>query len=104
MLVLDLDDTLLTDAHTISNENKLMLEKAKALGVHIILASGRPTPAMVQFAEELQLQDSYMISYNGAVITDLKTDTVIFEQTLSQEQIHELYAYSQKSKRILLPI
>ena len=41
MLVLDLDDTLLTDAHTISNENKLMLEKAKALGVHIILASGR---------------------------------------------------------------
>lgn len=98
MLVLDLDDTLLTDAHTISNENKLMLEKAKALGVHIILASGRPTPAMVQFAEELQLQDSYMISYNGAVITDLKTDTVIFEQTLSQEQIDELYAYSVKSK------
>ncbi|MBP6041202.1 MAG: HAD hydrolase family protein, partial [Flavobacterium sp.] len=29
MLVLDMDDTLLTDDHTISEENKLMLAKAK---------------------------------------------------------------------------
>jgi Cof subfamily protein (haloacid dehalogenase superfamily) len=39
-----------------------------------------------------------MISYNGAVITDLKEDKIIFEQTLSQQQIHELYDYSLKSK------
>ncbi|MDG1872025.1 MAG: HAD hydrolase family protein, partial [Flavobacterium sp.] len=44
MLVLDMDDTLLNDDHTISNENKEMLFKAKEKGVHIILASGRPTP------------------------------------------------------------
>ncbi|TDE42293.1 HAD family phosphatase [Flavobacterium rhamnosiphilum] len=97
MLVLDMDDTLLTDDHTISNENKEMLFKAQELGVYVILASGRPTPAMTAYAEELQLDDSYMISYNGAVITDLKEDKVIFEQTLTQEQIHELYDYSLKS-------
>jgi hypothetical protein len=97
MLVLDMDDTLLTDDHTISNENKEMLFKAKELGVHIVLASGRPTPAMTAYAKELQLDDSFMISYNGAVITDLKEDKVIFEQTLTQEQIHELYDYSLKS-------
>lgn len=97
MLVLDMDDTLLTDDHTISNENKEMLFKAKELGVHIVLASGRPTPAMTAYAKELQLDNSFMISYNGAVITDLKTDKVIFEQTLTQEQIHELYDYSLKS-------
>ncbi|WP_426091542.1 Cof-type HAD-IIB family hydrolase [Flavobacterium sp. DSR3-2] len=97
MLVLDMDDTLLTDDHTISNENKEMLFKAKELGVHIVLASGRPTPAMTAYAKELQLDNSFMISYNGAVITDLKEDKVIFEQTLSQEQIHELYDYSLKS-------
>lgn len=39
MLVLDMDDTLLNDDHTISNENKEMLFKAKEKGVHIILAS-----------------------------------------------------------------
>ncbi len=97
MLVLDMDDTLLTDDHTISNENKEMLFKAKELGVHIVLASGRPTPAMTAYAKELQLDNSFMISYNGAVITDLKEDKVIFEQTLTQDQIHELYDYSLKS-------
>lgn len=98
MLVLDLDDTLLTDDHTISVENAAMLFKAQELGVYVILASGRPTPAMIAYAKELQLDNSYMISYNGAVITDLKEDKVIFEQTLTQRQIHELYDYSLKSK------
>ena len=98
MLVLDMDDTLLTDDHTISSENATMLSKARELGVYIVLASGRPTPAMITYAKELQLDNSYMISYNGAVITDLKEDKIIFEQTLTQEQIHELYDYSLKSK------
>lgn len=98
MLVLDMDDTLLTDDHTISSENAAMLSQARELGVYIVLASGRPTPAMTAYAKELQLDNSYMISYNGAVITDLKEDKIIFEQTLTQEQIHELYDYSLKSK------
>ncbi|MFV5684465.1 Cof-type HAD-IIB family hydrolase [Flavobacterium sp. GB2R13] len=98
MLVLDMDDTLLTDDHTISNENAEMLAKAQELGVYVILASGRPTPAMIAYAKELKMDNSYMISYNGAVITDLKEDKIIFEQTLTQEQIHELYDYSLKSK------
>jgi len=98
MLVIDMDDTLLTDDHIISEENKEMLLKAQEKGVYVILASGRPTPAMTAYAKELKMDNSYMISYNGAVITDLKEDKVIFEQTLTQEQIHELYDYSLKSK------
>lgn len=98
MLVLDMDDTLLSDDHTISKENAAMLFKAQELGVYVILASGRPTPAMIAYAKELQMDNSYMISYNGAVITDLKEDKIIFEQTLTQQQIHELYDYSLKNK------
>ncbi|MBP6182718.1 Cof-type HAD-IIB family hydrolase [Flavobacterium sp.] len=98
MLVLDMDDTLLTDDHTVSNENREMLRQAKEMGVYVVLASGRPTPAMIDYAKDLELLDSYMISFNGAVITDLKADKIIFEQTLTQEQIHELYDYSLKSK------
>ncbi|MFT4983345.1 MAG: Cof subfamily protein (haloacid dehalogenase superfamily) [Flavobacterium sp.] len=98
MLVIDMDDTLLTDDHTISEENKEMLFKAQDKGVYVILASGRPTPAMIAYAKELKLDNSYMISYNGAVITDLKENKIIFEQTLTQNQIHELYEYSLKSK------
>lgn len=100
MLVLDLDDTLLTDDHKISNENKKMLLKAQEMGVYVVLASGRPTLAMTAFAKELELDinNSFMISFNGAVITDLKEDQVIFEQSLTKHQIHELYDYSLKSK------
>ena len=94
MLVLDMDDTLLNDDHKISIENREMLAKAKEKGVLVILASGRPTPAMTAYAKELGLEDSYMISYNGAVITNLKENEIIFEQTLTQEQIYELYDYS----------
>jgi Cof subfamily protein (haloacid dehalogenase superfamily) len=96
MLVLDMDDTLLTDEHKISQRNKDLLFKAQDLGVYVVLASGRPTPAMTYFAEELELPKygSYMLSYNGAVITDLKNNEILFEQSLSKEDIHELYDFS----------
>jgi len=43
MLVLDMDDTLLTDNHTISKENRAMIAMAQEKGVEVVLASGRPT-------------------------------------------------------------
>lgn len=99
MLVVDMDDTLLTDDHKISNENKEMLLKAQEIGVYVVLASGRPTAAMIEFAKELQcdINNSYMISFNGAVITDLKEDKIIFEHALTQKQIHSLYDFSQEN-------
>lgn len=100
MLVLDMDDTLLTDDHKISDINKEMLLKAQELGVYVVLASGRPTSAMTSFAKELELDlnNSYMISFNGAVISTVKDNEILFEQTLSKEQIHELYDYSIEKK------
>ncbi|HET7733388.1 MAG TPA: Cof-type HAD-IIB family hydrolase [Paludibacter sp.] len=96
MLVLDLDDTLLRDDYSISDRNKELLAKAQQLGVKVVLASGRPTPAMVQFAEELQLAhyDSYMISFNGAVVTSMKTNEVLFEKSLTRDEIHSLHDFS----------
>jgi len=100
MLVLDMDDTLLTDDHRISDLNKKVLLEAQAKGVYVVLASGRPTSAMTAFAKELELDlnDSYIISFNGAVISTVKDDLVLFEQCLTPEQIHDLYDYSVKMK------
>ena len=100
MLVLDMDDTLLDDNYTISDRNKEMLMKAQEMGVKVVLASGRPTPAMTKYAEELQLAKygSYMISFNGAIITNLKQDSVLFEQSLTIEEIHSLYKFSKEHK------
>ena len=99
MLVVDMDDTLLTDDHELSNENKEMLLKAQEMGVYVVLASGRPTSAMIRYAKELQcdINNSYMISFNGSTITDLKEDKVLFEHSLTKEQIHSLYDFSQEN-------
>jgi len=98
MLVLDMDDTLLTDDHRISDLNKKVLLEAQAKGVYVVLASGRPTSAMTAYAKELEmdLNDSYIISFNGAIISQAKDDLVLFEQKLTVEQIHDLYDYSVK--------
>ena len=99
MLVVDMDDTLLTDNHEISRENKEMLLRAQEMGVYVVLASGRPTSAMIEFAKELQcdVNNSFMISFNGSVITDLKEDKILFEYSLTKEQIHSLYDFSQQN-------
>jgi Cof subfamily protein (haloacid dehalogenase superfamily) len=96
MLVLDLDDTLLTDNHQISTKNKEMLIKAQEMGVKVVLASGRPTPAMMQYAHDLQLAKygSFVISFNGATITDMSNQQVVFERSLTKEEIHSLHDFS----------
>ncbi|MFH6934585.1 Cof-type HAD-IIB family hydrolase [Flavobacterium sp. FlaQc-30] len=100
MLVLDMDDTLLTDDHKISDLNKKVLLEAQAKGVYVVLASGRPTSAMTSYAKELELDlnDSYIISFNGAIISQAKDDQILFEQKLTVKQIHDLYDYSVKTK------
>lgn len=99
MIVLDMDDTLLNDDHIISEENKEMIFKAQEMGVYVVLASGRPTSAMTAYAKELKMDyyNSYMISFNGSTVTDLKDDKVLFEHALSKEQIHSLYDFSQQN-------
>ena len=96
MLVLDLDDTLLRDDYSISSRNRELLIQAQEQGVIVVLASGRPTPAMVRYAEELNLAqyNSYMISFNGAVVTSMQSNEVLFETSLTQKEIHSIYDFS----------
>ncbi|TCZ78289.1 HAD family phosphatase [Paenibacillus albiflavus] len=98
MIVLDLDDTLLQDDHTISPRTKQALMKAQEAGVKVVLASGRPTFGMVEVAQELELEKygSFILSYNGAKITNCKTGEELFSSTLSVETVHELYEISQQ--------
>ena len=96
MLVLDLDDTLLRDDYSISERTINALIATQQMGVKVVLASGRPTLAMTQYAKMLQQHDfdSYMISFNGAVVSSTRTNEVLFETSLTQSEIHSLYDFS----------
>lgn len=98
MIVLDLDDTLLNDEHSLSNRNKEALMAAQELGVKVVLASGRPTFGMVSIAKDLQLDQygSYILSFNGSKIINAKTNEEIFNSTISSEMTHRLYDLSKR--------
>lgn len=96
MLVLDLDDTLLRDDYSLSDRNCAALIRAQEAGVYVVLASGRPSPAMMQYAQQLQLgkYGSYIIAFNGGMILDIRTGKEVFSQCLTRDEIHNLYDFS----------
>ncbi|KIL49486.1 Cof-type HAD-IIB family hydrolase [Jeotgalibacillus soli] len=98
MIVLDLDDTLLRDDHTISQKTKQALMEAQDAGIKVVLASGRPTYGMRAVANELLLAEygSYLLSFNGAKIINCQTNEEEFSSALSPETVHRLYEISKR--------
>jgi Cof subfamily protein (haloacid dehalogenase superfamily) len=98
MIVLDLDDTLLRDDHSISIRTKTTLMEAQEMGIKVVLASGRPTFGMKQIADELSLAKygSYILSFNGGKIINCLTNEEMFSSTLSPEAVHRLYEISRR--------
>ncbi|MCQ8211873.1 Cof-type HAD-IIB family hydrolase [Cetobacterium somerae] len=99
MIVTDLDDTLLNSQGKVSLKDKESILKAQEEGIIFVLASGRPTYAMRDLAKELKLDKygSYILSYNGSIITNCKTNKNILEETLTKDEIHQLYDFSKKN-------
>ena len=100
MIVLDLDDTLLQDDHSISDRTKQALMKAQANGVKVVLASGRPTFGMKPIAAELSLAEfeSYILSFNGGKIINCRTNEDLFSSTLSVQAVQKLYELSRREE------
>lgn len=96
MIVLDMDDTLLTSDHTISPKTKAALLDVQERGHKVVLASGRPTYAMWDAAKELELAKygSYILSFNGASIINCETNEEIFSSTLPPETVAHLHDIS----------
>lgn len=86
---MDLDDTLLNDDLIISEYTQSVIFNAQKKGIKIVLASGRPTPAIMPYAKQLKLKENngYVISYNGAILTDMVTEEIITSTTLTPKNI-----------------
>lgn len=86
-IVLDIDGTLLNTGKIISEKTKQALVAAQEEGIKVILASGRPTTGMLELAEQLEMTkyEGFLVSYNGARVTDCLTKEVLFNQAMSIE-------------------
>ncbi len=80
MIVLDLDGTLTNRDKVITPRTKQALMSAQEQGKIVVLASGRPTAGVEPLAKELELErfGSYILSYNGGMITNCRTGEVVF--------------------------
>lgn len=87
IIVLDLDGTLTNRDKVITPRTKTALMKAQEAGKIVVLASGRPTAGVEPLAKELELSrfGSYILSYNGGMITNCKTGEVVFSALLPVE-------------------
>lgn len=89
LLVLDVDGTLLNDQKEISLHNKSTLLKVQQMGVHIVLASGRPNGGIMPLAKELELDHygGYILSYNGAEIVNAENGEILFEKRINPKDL-----------------
>ena len=70
LLALDLDGTLLTHDKQISAENKAAIKQAQAMGVHVVITTGRPLKAIEHILKALDLlvASEYSITFNGGLV------------------------------------
>lgn len=93
MLVLDLDGTLTNSRKELTEPTRKALIEIQEAGKKVVLASGRPINGIVPLAEKLELArfGGYMLSFNGARITQCSTGDIIYNRTLPAEVIRPIY-------------
>lgn len=98
LIAIDIDGTLITSNHLITDEVKQAIQTALNHGVKIVLCTGRPTPSAMTYVNELNLNntDDYLITYNGAVMHRLDSKDPIYQQILEYSDIQDLFACAEK--------
>ncbi|MCG9630968.1 Cof-type HAD-IIB family hydrolase [Vibrio sp. Isolate30] len=82
LIALDMDGTLLNSDKVISAENKDAIARARAAGVKVVLASGRPLEGMQSKLDELDIngKDDFVLFYNGSMVQNVSTKEVIHSE------------------------
>lgn len=98
-LVLDIDGTLTNSVKEITPATKQAIQDLMKQGQKVILASGRPTPGMRRYEEELELQKygGYLLSFNGARVVDCRTGEIVYQRLLPLTLLPGLYGFAKKN-------
>lgn len=100
IIVLDLDGTLTNRDKVITPRTKKALMEAQERGKIVVLASGRPTAGVEPLARELELSrfGSYILSYNGGMITNCRTGEAVFSALLPLESNRKIIGLAQEHR------
>lgn len=84
LLAIDMDGTLLNPAHEITPRVAAAVAAARARGVHVVLATGRPFLGVRRYLAQLELAraDVHCITCNGALVQQADTGSSLMASTL----------------------
>ena len=98
LIATDMDGTLLNDEHELTDGNIKSIIDVQKKGVKFVLASGRPSFAMLKQAKQLEMDKygGYALSFNGGQLIEMATNKVIFHEGLCKKDIENIYNFSKK--------
>lgn len=98
ILVLDLDGTLTNSKKEISKPTLEALLRIQQEGKKVVLASGRPTTGILPLVKELKMDiyGSYILSFNGARITDCRTGDILYNNLLARDVYRPVFELAKK--------
>ena len=96
LIATDMDGTLLNDEHFTSAGNIEAIKEIQKKGVKFVLASGRPSFAMFEYAKELEMDKlgGDVLAFNGGQLIDMIDRKMIFHEGLDWEDIRKIYKLS----------
>ena len=92
LVAIDLDGTLLDKEHQLSEGNRKAVMELAESGVIVVLASGRMYATILPFAQMMRLE-SPIISYNGAMVKDMKTGELVCHTPIPSSIAKEIIEY-----------
>ena len=90
LIASDLDGTLITNNHNISQENKDAIQRAQKAGITVVLATGRSPASVVVASEDLGITSDYGIGFNGGSVFKISTGEKIYETILKADLAKEI--------------
>lgn len=89
LLAADLDGTLVNEEKIITPRTFESLMEAQRRGVRLVISTGRPVEGARHLVEQLRMKDfgGCLISYNGALVHDCATGSVIFSQPIDSAML-----------------
>lgn len=99
LIACDLDETLLSDDKHVCQKNREAIAQAQKMGVKFVPATGRGFKSVENTLKEIDLfgrSNQYVISFNGACVTENKTEQVLLFNGLNYKIANELYKFGLK--------
>ena len=92
LIAIDMDGTLLNNAHQITKTVRKAIFDAIESGVKIVLCTGRPVKAVFPYIEQLDLphDEDYVISLNGTMVQKTHNAEIVYSHKLAHSELSKI--------------